>query len=325
MDSTRRSVLTQSAALLAALSLPRAAAAQAYPSRVIKIIVPFPPGGPGDLAMRIVQAGMSPALGQPIVIENVPGAGGNLGVARVKQAEPDGYTLVQVANPHTTNAAVKPEANVDLLRDFAPIGDTGASIFTLCAAKGLGVTTLADMIAKAKARPGELKIGHVGAGSLHHLLNELLKSAAGIDLSNVPYRGEAQASVDLVADRIDLMFLATAKPLLDENRVVALGHTGAAPWFNLPGVPPLGALGLRDFVVPGWNGLMAPKNTPPAILDRLSALLGQALRTDEARKGFNAIGLNPGTGTPQRLTTLIENDMRLLTTVIRERKLTFEL
>lgn len=323
--STRRSVLARSAALLAALGLPRDACAQGYPARTIKIVVPFPPGGPGDLVMRVVQAGMEPLLRQALVVENVPGAGGILGAARVKQAEPDGYTLVQVGNPHTTAAATRPGAGVDLLRDFVPVGDTGQSTFTLCASKELGVVTLADMIERARSRPGELKIGHVGVGSIHHLINELLKSAAGIDLGNVPYRGEAQASVDLVAGRIDLMFLVTAKQLLDEHRVVALGHTGASPWFNLPGIKPLAQQGLEDLVVPGWNGLMAPRSTPQAVVDRLSSALGQTLKTVEAAKAFNAIGLAPGTGTPQRLTALIENDMRLFTTVIQERQLKFEL
>jgi len=322
---TRRTVLAESAALFAALSLPRVAHAQGYPPRAIKIIVPFPPGGPGDLAMRIVRAGMEPMLGQAIVVENMPGAGGGLGAARVKQADPDGYTLVQVANPHTTSAAVRPETSLDLLRDFVPVGDASHSTFTLCASKALGVTSLADLIQKAKSRPGELTIGHVGAGTIHHLINELLKSAAGIDLGNVPYRGEAQASVDLVAGRIDLMFLATAKQLVDENRVVALGHTGGSDWFNLPGVKPIADQGLKDFVVPGWNGLMAPKNTPPAIVDRLSGALSHALTAAEATKAFNAIGLVPGTGTPQHLIRLIESDMRLFTTVIRERNLKFEL
>jgi tripartite-type tricarboxylate transporter receptor subunit TctC len=121
------------------------------------------------------------------------------------------------------------------------------------------------------------------------------------------------------------MFLVTAKQLVDEGRVVALGHTAASSWFNLPGVKPLSELGLKDLVVPGWNGLMAPTNTPPAIIAKLSAALGRALGTDDAKRGFNAIGLSPGTGTPEQLTRQIENDMRLFTAVIRERDLKFDL
>lgn len=320
----RRSVLTHSAALLAAAALPCGAFAQSYPTKPIKIIVPFPPGGPADTAVRIVQPGMEKALGQAIVVENVAGAAGALGANRVKAADPDGYTLLQAASPHTTNAAVKPEANSDLLRDFAPIGQTGDSVYTLCASKELGITTLAEVIARAKAKPGELKIGSVGIGSAHHLIDEMLKSAAGIDLTHVPYRGEAPSIPDLIAGRIDLMFLTTAKPLVDENRVVGLGHTGAGPWFNLPNLKPLTELGLKDFVVPGWNGLMAPKNTPPAIVAALSKALDDTLKTDAAKKGFNAMGFNPGVGTPAQLTKLIDNDMRLFTTVIRERNLKFD-
>jgi len=321
---TRRITLARSAAALAALSLSRGAFAQAYPAKPIHIIVPFPPGGPADTAVRIAQGSMERTLGQSIVIENVAGAAGGLGAQRVKQSEPDGYTLLQAASPHTTNAAVKPDANVDLRRDFVAIGQTGNSVYTLCASKESGAKNLAGMIRLAKAKPGELKIGSVGIGSAHHLIAEMLKSAAGIELTHVPYRGEAPAIPDLVAGRIDLMFLTTAKPLIDEGRVTGLGHTGDGPWFQLPQVEPLTGLGLKGFVVPGWNGLMAPKGTPPAAVAKLSAALASALHTDASVKAFNAMGFIPGAGTPGPMAKQIEEDMRIFTTVIRERNLKFD-
>ena len=298
--------------------------AQAFPTRPIKIIVPFPPGGPADTAVRIAQPIMEKSLGQPIIVENVAGAAGQVGALRVKQAEPDGHTLLQAASPHTTNAAVKPEANVDLLRDFAPIGQTGNSVYTLCASKELGIKTFAEMVARAKARPGAMTIGSVGVGSAHHLIAEMLKAAAGIELTHVPYRGEAPSIPDLVAGRLDLMFLTTAKPLIDDGRAVGLGITSEEEWFNLPGVKPLVQLGLKDFVVPGWNGMMAPKGTPPAVLAKLSEALSAALSTDAAARAFNAMGFKPGAGTPGPMTKQIEADMRLFTTVIRERNLKFD-
>jgi tripartite-type tricarboxylate transporter receptor subunit TctC len=313
-----------SAAALAALALPRGAAAQAFPTKPIKIIVPFPPGGPADTAVRIAQPGMEKALGQTIIVENVPGAAGGLGAQRVKQSEPDGYTILQAASPHTTNAAVKPQANVDLRHDFVAIGQTGNSVYTLCASKELGVATLTEVIAKAKAKPNELKIGSVGIGSAHHLIAEMLKSAAGIELTHVPYRGEAPSIPDLIAGRIDLMFLTTAKPLIEQGKVTGLGHTGDGPWFQLPELKPLTALGLKDFVVPGWNGLMAPKGTPPAVVAKLSEALSGALKTEASVKAFNAMGFKPGSGTPGPMTQQIEADMRLFTTVIRERNLKFD-
>ena len=321
---TRRSVLTHSAALLAALSLPRGASAQAFPAKPVHIIVPFPPGGPADTAVRIAQGGMEKALGQSIIIENVAGAAGGLGAQRVKQSEPDGYTLLQAASPHTTNTAVKPQANVDLIRDFVAIGQTGNSVYTLCASKESGATDLAKMIKLAKAKPGEMKVGSVGIGSAHHLIAEMLKSAAGIELTHVPYRGEAPAIPDLVAGRIDLMFLTTAKPLIDDGRVIGLGHTGDGAWFQLPQLQPLTELGLKDFVVPGWNGLMAPKGTPPTVVAKLSAALASALQADASVKAFNAMGFIPGAGTPGPMTKQIEEDMRLFTAVIRERNLKFD-
>ena len=318
---TRRRVLGGSAA---ALATPRGAFAQAFPSKPIKIVVPFPPGGPADTAVRIAQGGMEKALGQPVIIENVPGAAGGLGAQRVKAAEPDGYTLLQAASPHTTNAAVKPQANVDLRRDFVAIGQTGNSVYTLCASKEAGVTSLSDLIAKAKSNPNEMKIGSVGIGSAHHLIAEMLKSAAGIELTHVPYRGEAPAIPDLVAGRIDLMFLTTAKPLIDDGRVIGLGHTGDGPWFQLPELKPLTALGLKDFVVPGWNGLMAPKGTPASVLARLSQALAAALHTESSVRAFNGMGFVPGSGTPDPMSKQIDDDMRLFTAVIRDRNLKFD-
>ena len=152
----------------------------------------------------------------------------------------------------------------------------------------------------------------------------MLKSAAGIELTHVPYRGEAPSIPDLIAGRIDLMFLTTAKPLIDEGRVIGLGVTSADPWFNLPNVPPLVTLGLRDFIVPGWNGMMAPKGTPPMVVDRLSAALHAALASEQSVKAFNAMGFKPGEGTPNPMARQIEDDMRLFTTVIRERNLKFD-
>ena len=331
---TRRSFLLSAAAALYATALPRGASAQtlpaqmlpvqAFPTKPIKIIVPFPPGGPADTAVRIAQPVMEKALGQPIIVENVAGAAGQVGALRVRQSEPDGHTLLQAASPHTTNAAVKPEANVDLLRDFAPIGQTGNSVYTLCVSKELGIKTFAEMVERAKAKPGVMTIGSVGVGSAHHLIAEMLKSAAGIELTHVPYRGEAPSIPDLVAGRLDLMFLTTAKPLIDEGRVVGLAVTSNEEWFNLPGVKPLVQLGLKDFVVPGWNGMMAPKATPPAAVARLSEALSAALQTDAAVRAFNNMGFKPGAGTPGPMAKQIEADMRLFTAVIRERNLKFD-
>jgi tripartite-type tricarboxylate transporter receptor subunit TctC len=322
--TTRRSVLIQSIATIGALSLPRGAFAQSFPSKPVKIIVPFPPGGPADTAVRIAQGGMEKALGQPVIIENVPGAAGGIGAQRVKAAEPDGYTLLQAASPHTTNAAVKPQANVDLRRDFVAIGQTGNSVYTLCASKGSGVASLADMIAKAKAKPNELKIGSVGIGSAKLQSQVKVRTATSHVQTHVSYRGQTPSIPDLVAGRIDLMFLTTAKPLVDDGRVTGLGHTGDGEWFQLPQLKPLTALGLKDFVVPGWNGLMAPKGTPQAIVARLSEALTAALHTEASVKAFNGMGFIPGSGTPGPMSKQIDDDMRLFTTVIRERNLKFD-
>jgi len=321
----RRQLLARAAAVLPAAALsPSIGVAQAYPSKPIKIIVAFPAGGPADSAIRIVQPGLEKLLGQTIVVENVTGAAGGIGAQRVKQADPDGYTLLQAASPHTTNAAVKPDANVDLRRDFVPIGETGNSVYTLCASKALGVQDFAGVVAAAKVRPGELKIGNVGPRSSHHLIAEALRAAAGIDLTHVPYRGEAPAIPDLVAGRIDLMFLTTAKPLIDDGRVVGIAVSSAEPWFNLPGLKPLKELGLPDLVFYGWNGIMAPKGTPPAIVARLSEALSTSLKAESSVRAFNAMGFKPGGGTPEAMAEQINRDMDVFTRTIRERNLKFD-
>ena len=322
--TTRRSVLTHSAAALAALSLPRGAFAQAFPSKPIKIIVPFPAGGPADTAVRIPQPGMDKLLGQSVIIENVPGAAGQIGAQRVRQAAPDGHTLLQAASPHTTNAAARPATNIDLRRDFVPVGITGNSVYALCASKSSGITSLADLVARAKAKPGELKYGSVGNGSAHHLIGETLKAAAGIDMTHIPYRGEAPAIPDLVAGRIDVMFLVTAKPLIDSGQLVGLAVSSAEPWFNLPGIKPFTALGHKGLVFYGWNGLMAPKATPPAAVAKLSAALAASLNSAASVRAFNAMGFKPGSGTPDAMAAQIESDMEVFTRVIRERQLKFE-
>jgi tripartite-type tricarboxylate transporter receptor subunit TctC len=321
--TTRRSLLLHFAGAVSALALPRLASAQAYPSKPIKIIVPFPAGGPADTAVRIVQPGIEKALGQTVIVENMGGAAGMLGLGRVKQAEPDGYTLVQAASPHTTTAAIKP-GSVDLLRDFEPVGQTGNSTFTLVVNPKLGVRTLMELVALAKSKPGELKFGSVGNGSSQHLVAEMLIAATKIELTHVPYRGEAPAVPDLASGRVDMMFMASAKQYIDGGQVIGIGVSAAEPWFNLPDIKPLSQQGLTGLVVDGWNGLMAPKGTPAAVIAKLSDALGAALKNEGSIRAFNAMGFRPGTGTPGPMRKQIEDDMRIFTTVIRERNLKFD-
>jgi tripartite-type tricarboxylate transporter receptor subunit TctC len=323
--TTRRDLLANTAALLTVtLALPRSSLAQTYPTKPIRVIVPYPAGGPADNAVRIVQPGLDKALGQSVIVENVAGAAGIIGAQRVKGAEPDGHTLLQAASPFTANLAVKPNSPIDLQRDFVPIGVTGNSVYALCASKASGITSVADLVARAKARPGEMKIGSVGIGSAHHLIAEALKAAAGIDLTHVPYRGEAPAIPDLVAGRIEVMFLVTAKPLIDSGQIAGLAVSSGEPWFNLPGLPPLASLGYRDLVFYGWNGLMAPKGTPQAAVAKLSQALEAALKLEASVRAFNAMGFKPGEGTADGMAKQIAHDMNVFTKVIRERKLKFE-
>jgi tripartite-type tricarboxylate transporter receptor subunit TctC len=319
---TRRSLFIHTAGLLAALTA-RPAFAEAFPVKPIRVVVPFPPGGPADTAVRAAQPDMEKALGQVLIVENMAGASGTIGLNRVKGAEPDGYTLIEAASPHTAMAAIKP-GSIDLLRDFVPIGQTGNSTFTLVVAPKLGVSTLAELLALAKSKPGELKFGSVGVGSSQHLVAEILMSATGIELTHVPYRGEAPAVPDLVTGRIDLMFMASAKQYIDAGQVIGIGVSSEEPWPSLPQLKPLSQIGVPGLIVPGWNGLMAPKSTPASVIATLSAALVSGLKNESAARALDGIGFRLGTGTPEPMARAIAYDMEIFTAVIRQRGLKFE-
>ncbi len=285
---TRRLALTAAAAAAASPAM-----AQAYPDQAIRLIIPFPPGGPADLIARLIGARMGEKLGRPMVVESRSGAGGTIGVDAAAKARPDGYTLVlastgvMVILPH-----LMPTMPYDPLRDLAPIGLVLAVPQVLAIAPGLPANTVGELVALARARPGTLAYGSAGTGSSLHLAGELFRLRAGIDITHVPYRGAAPAVTDLLAGRIQ-MLLADVPILLPQVRggtLRALAVTGRERSDVLPDLPTMAEAGLPGVVSETWYGLLGPAGIPPDRMATLQAALAAALREPETRQALVAQG-----------------------------------
>lgn len=285
MTVTRRVALGLSAS---ALLLPQQALAQAYPSKQIRIVVPYPAGGPTDALARIVAADLQTSLGQSVIVENKPGASGAVGTREVARAEADGYTLVLGNNQtHATNAFLLKEPGYDPIKDFVPVAGLADLQHALVVRKDLGVTDVAGLIALAKKDPGKLNYGSTGVGSGSHLTMELFKTRAGIDMVHVPFRGAAPMALEIVGGRIDVAF-ATLPSVLGqiegkEMIPLAIASTVRAP--QVPTVPLLSEQGVKEAEGDSWLALFAPAATPAAIVDKLTAAVVAALAKPDVRAG----------------------------------------
>ncbi|HTO47004.1 MAG TPA: tripartite tricarboxylate transporter substrate binding protein [Burkholderiales bacterium] len=308
-------------AVLAGLACP--AEAQQYPAQTLRMIVAFPPGGGADVAARIIAQPLAEGLGQSVVVENVSGAGGTIGTARAAQAAPDGYTLfVGTPSTHGTNPAVYPKLSYDPVRDFAPIGLIGASPFLLVAAPSLKATSVAELLALARAHPGELDYASYGNGTINHLVGELFSSMADIKVSHIPYRGGAPAMVDLLAGRVQYTFDSTAAfPQIRSGKVKLLGVTSERRWSVLPDVPTVAESGLPGFSAYTWYGLFAPAGTPAPIIDLLNRQLNAALATPGATAGLAKLSLDSGGGAPDVLGKVVQSEIDKWADVARRRNI----
>jgi tripartite-type tricarboxylate transporter receptor subunit TctC len=287
--------------------------------------VPYAAGGGGDIMSRGIAPGLEKVLGRSVVVENVTGATGSIGLMRAIQSPPDGSTIVYVTAVNTANAAARPQSNVNLNRDLTAIGMIAQSAFVLAVSPALGVNTVQELIALGKSRPGGLRFGSVGPGSNHHFLAEMFKSATSLEMTHIPYRGEAGAIPDLLAGRVDMMFLtASVAPYLEDKRLIGLGISSSETWPSLPNLKPLSEQGLPTMAYTGWNGLMAPKGTPPEVIDKLNKALAVALKSEVALRTFSVSGFKPVGGSPEALTQQINADMKLFERIIREQHLTFD-
>ena len=278
-------------ALLGTLAAPAIArAADAWPSRPVRLIVGYPAGASTDLCARILAEDMRTRIGQPVLVENKPGANGSLGAAAVAAAEPDGHTLlVSNTSTMTVNHLLYRDIRYHPLKDLLPVASITLSPFILTTSpkspRTRSVRTVAELLAMARANPGGLSYGSGGNGNLQHLYMEQFAAAAGIRLLHVPFRGAAPAENALVAGDVDLVLeTPSSTPLMRSGALVPIAATGTTPWRDLPEVPTLAASGFPDFVASFWNGLVAPAGLPPAILDRLVGLMEAAAAAPATRQ-----------------------------------------
>ena len=261
--------------------------AQDYPNRPIRVVV-----GPGpDIVARVFGAKMSELLGQPIVVEPRPGAGGVIAAQTVAAAPPDGYTLLQVTASYTINTALQ-SSPLDLRKDFAPVGHVSTIPFVLVVHPSVPTKSLAGLIAYAKANPGKLNYASSGIGTPPHLAGELFKSMAGVDIVHVPFREANSGLSAVVGGNVEMMFsiASTAQSQIAGGTVRGIGVTSLKPSPLVPGLPALAQSGLAGFEVIGWNGFVAPKDTPQPIVAKLSAAIGKALRDPDVRAKMNTAG-----------------------------------
>jgi tripartite-type tricarboxylate transporter receptor subunit TctC len=277
--------------VLAAHTLP--AAAQTYPTKTIRIVVPFAPGGPTDIQGRWAAHQLNAAFNQTVIADNRPGAGGVTGTEAVVRSTPDGYTLLAGnPGPLTIAPTVRSQLPYVTLRDLAPIVLIARSASCLCAHPSLPVKGVKDFIAFAKARPGRINYGSPGVGTVGHLATELFATTAGVKLNHVPYKGAAQYTVDLMAGNIEVALnqFAISAPLVKAGKLRCLGVTSQARTPLMPDVPTIAEQGMPGFESYNWNGVLAPAGTPQAITERIFEVIASALKNPEARETFTRQG-----------------------------------
>ena len=310
--------LAACAALLAALA--PLAAAQDYPIRPIKVIVPFSPGGAVDGPMRVIAQELGQRLGQAVTVENKPGAGATIGSETVAKAAPDGYTLLLASQTNAISGALYRSLSYNPVDDFAPISLLGREPGVLVVSPVLPVKTFAEFVEYAKARPGQLDYASSGNGSGQHLFAALLWSQTGLKLNHVPYRGSGQATTDLLGGRVPVSIPGTAGMVahIKSGKLRALAVTGAKRSPQLPDVPTLQELGVKGYEAYVWMGLLAPKGTPPAIIAKLHDAVVEALQSQETKTYMATAGIEIVGSTPEEFGAFFRAERDLWGRVVRE-------
>jgi tripartite-type tricarboxylate transporter receptor subunit TctC len=287
-----------------------------WPSKPIRFVVPYPPGGPLDTIARVLADKVKVSLGQPVVVENKPGAGGNIGVDLIAKAQPDGYTLVMGAvATHAINPWLFSKIPYDAVKDFAPVALVASVPNVLVVNKEFAgknnIRTMADLVAYAKANPGKLNYGSGGSGSAGHLAGELLGARAQVKIVHIPYQGAAPAKLALLSGQSDFMFdnLASAAPLIKDGKVVALAVTTTARSAMLPDVPTVEQAGIKPFDIGTWFGVFATAGTPAPVLAKLHAVYAQALVDPEIAKRLAEMGSNAKPLSPAQFADMIKQEL----------------
>ena len=297
---------------------PSTSSGQAYPTKPVRIVVPFAPGGPNDIIARLVAQKLTEARGQPFLVENRAGAGGNIGTDFVAKSAPDGYTLLSAGPGSLIINPLMGKVPYDTARDFAPITLMARAPNALVAHPSLPVRSVKELIALARARPGEINYGSGGNGSTPHLSAALFAAMAGVALTHVPYKGTAPATADLIGGQVQIAFLGipTVLPHLKSGRLRVLAVTGLRRAPELPDVPTVDESGVSGYEVSPWYGLFAPAGTPRAIVARLSAESAKIVRAPEMREKLAAQGAEAGGSTPEEYAAVIRADTATWASVI---------
>ncbi|CAB5679680.1 Argininosuccinate lyase [Delftia tsuruhatensis] len=306
-----RALAALALALGAALA-PVQAGAQAYPSRPVRIVVPYPAGGTTDIIARLAAAQLTERLRQPFVVENRAGASGAIGSAAVAQAAPDGYTLVMgTASSHGINPALQKNLPYDAVRDFSPVTLVASTPNIIVVHPGVPVKTLAELLALARARPGQVNFGSTSAGGSPHMSAELLKMMAGVDMVHVPYKGASPMLTDLMGGQIQVGFdnLPSTIAFVRSGKLRALAVTTAQRWPGAPEIPTVAESGVPGYEVSGWFGLLAPAGTPRAVLDALQSAIAQAVQAPEVAGQLRGLGAEPVASRPEAFARQIRTDV----------------
>jgi tripartite-type tricarboxylate transporter receptor subunit TctC len=299
---------------------PDAGLAQGYPSKPIRIIVPFAAGGAVDVIARLVGGKMSENVGQPIIVENRPGASGTLGADMVAKSPPDGYTILQNSNGHALAAALFRTLPFDTIKDFVPVTEVVRTQSVVVVYPKLPVTTLQELVALAKAKPGTLNYGVTGLANTSNLNMEMMKRAAGIDIQAIPYKGDAPLNADLIAGQIQIASvpLATAKPLIDTGQLRALAVIGPRRSPVLPDVPTAAEALPPGFGAAGWQAWFVPGRTPREVVTRIQAEVAKALQTSDVINGIKNLGNEAVGSSPEEFDVQFRSDVARFQKVVEE-------
>ena len=304
-----------------------AASAQAWPERPVRIIVGYPPGGGTDLVARLVQQPLSTRWGQPVVIDNRPGANAIIATEAVAKAKPDGYTLLMAyATELAVNPATMKKLPYDPVRDFTPIMQLASAPLVLALHPSVAAKDVRELVAFAKAKPGTLSYSSSGSGSVHHFAGELFKLQTGTDLLHVPYKGSGPAAADAVAGQVQANFASVASVLrfVQAGRLRALAVTSKKRSSQMPDVPTMVEAGLADFELTSWYGLLAPAGTPPALVAKIHADMTAVLAGAEFQKSFDVQGLDMAGGSPQAFAEFVRAEAAKFARIARAGSISVE-
>jgi tripartite-type tricarboxylate transporter receptor subunit TctC len=303
----------------AVAALPAAAIGQTYPTKPIRFVAAFPAGGPSDIVSRAIAKRMSEVLGQPVIVENRTGAGGNIGAEFVAKAPPDGYTVLLGGSYVTIAPSLYRKLPFDPVKDFAPIGLMVSNQYVLVVHPSVPAKSVKDLIRVAKAQNGKLNYGSAGIGSPPHLAGELFKTMAGVDAGHVPYKGATPALVDLMGGHIDFYFggVSGALPHIKSEKVRALGVTSLKRSSQLPQVPTISEAGLQGYDIATWFGLLAPAGTPKDLVGRLNGVITGIVNEPEMKAYLVGQGVDPVTNTPEQFAVFIQGEIPKFAKIIK--------